>query len=52
MELTDKDLIKMLKLSKNAKIYINVPTGADWSGMQLIIGEDCNLLVISEDNAT
>jgi len=51
--LTGKDIIRMLKATNKVKItketcvFINIPTGGDYSGMRLDIDNECPIIVSS-----
>lgn len=52
IELTGKDIVEILsskgflpKLTKDYRVYINVPTGGDYSGMELEIDEMTPLII-------
>ena len=58
--LTGRDIMRMLKASNRLKItretrvFVNIPTGGDYSGMQLDIDNECPIVVTSKsyDNRT
>jgi len=47
--LTGFDITKALGLPATAKVWITVPSGADWSGMTLEIGKDLPLEITYEE---
>lgn len=52
--LTGRDIMRMLsasnklKITKDTRVFINVPTGGDFSGVQLDIDNECPIVVTSK----
>ena len=52
--LTGRDIMRMLaasgklKITKETRVFINIPTGGDYSGMQLDIDNECPIIVTSK----
>jgi hypothetical protein len=52
--LTGKDILRLLsasnrvKITKETEVFINIPTGGDYSGMRLDIDKECPIIVSSK----
>lgn len=52
--LTGRDIMQMcaasgrVKITKGTRVFINIPTGGDYSGVQLDIDKECPIIVTSK----